>query len=87
MELGPHLPTSQEAPFVPYFYCGGTHKLTTALKPSRLTYRCQALVDNPLPWPSPNHTKMDLAILMQSGNDRWLLWLYAPSLSQTLLQG
>ncbi len=26
MELGSHLPTSQEAPFVPYFYCGGDMK-------------------------------------------------------------
>ncbi len=33
------------------------------------------IVDNPLPRPPPSHTKMDLASLMQSGNDRWLLWL------------
>ncbi len=31
MELRPHLPTSEEAPFVPYFYCGGTHHV---LQPS-----------------------------------------------------
>ncbi len=48
MELGPRLPTSQEAPFIPYFYCGGTHQLTLHSN-HQGSHRCQALIDNPLP--------------------------------------